>query len=113
MSTNGAFKYEVENSKDELGNKVTTIKCHGRLISETTPAINDLVRPMIPQGGRIVLDLTDLNYLDSSGLGTLVGLQVSAIRAGYCRLEFVNMAPNILKLMRMTNLASLFTSEQA
>jgi anti-anti-sigma factor len=110
MATDGAFHYEVENSTDELGNKVTTVKCHGRLISETTPQISNLVKPLIPQGGRIVLDLTDLNYLDSSGLGTLVGLQVSAIKAGYCRLEFVNMTPNVLKLMRMTNLANLFTS---
>jgi len=110
MGTDGAFHYETENSKDDLGNKVTTIKCHGRLISETASQITDLVKPLIPQGGRIVLDLTDLNYLDSSGLGMLVGLQVSAIKAGYCRIEFVNMAPNILKLMRMTNLANLFTS---
>ena len=29
MGTDGAFHYETENSKDDLGNKVTTIKCHG------------------------------------------------------------------------------------
>jgi len=107
----GPFQYEVAKSTDDIGNAVTTITCHGRLVSETSSAMRGLVSPLIPAGGRIVLDLSDLSYLDSSGLGTLVGLKVSAIKQGYCRLELVNVAPNILKLLRMTNLAQLLTSQ--
>jgi len=111
MATNGALQREVENSpNDERGNKVTTIKCHGRLISETSGEMKELVKPLIPQGGRIVIDLGDLNYLDSSGLGALVGLKASAIKQGMCMLELVNMTPRIMELLRITNLMSLFSS---
>jgi anti-anti-sigma factor len=105
-----SFDYEVENSTDDLGNKVSTIRCHGRLISETSSPIKETVRSLIPLGGRVVIDLTDVSYLDSSGLGTLVGLHVSAIKQGYCRLEYINMTPTVLKLMRMTGLAQMFSA---
>jgi anti-sigma B factor antagonist len=50
-----------------------------------------------------------LNYLDSSGLGALVGLKVSAVKQGYCMLEFVNMAPRIVELLRITNLTQILS----
>ena len=61
-------------------------------------------------GGRIVLDLTDVSYLDSSGLGTLVGLKVSVLREGYCILELVNLSPRVKELLRLSNLTNLFST---
>jgi anti-anti-sigma factor len=110
MVANG-FSCEVESApNDAQGNKVTTIKFHGRLISETANEMKDVVKPLIPQGGRIVLDLTDLNYLDSSGLGALLGLKVSAVKQGMCMLEFTNMTPRVMELLRISNLTQMFTS---
>ena len=51
-----------------------------------------------------------MSHLDSSGLGILVGLKASAIRQGFCILEFVNLTPRILELLRITNLTQLFSS---
>jgi anti-anti-sigma factor len=104
------FHYEVEKSGDESTGTITTIICHGRLVGETSGQIKELVKPLIPQGGCIVLDLTDLAYLDSSGLGTLVGLKVSAAKEGYCRLELVNLSPRVKELLRLSNLTQLFAS---
>lgn len=105
------FSYEVEKSPDDKhGNKVTTIKCHGKLISENTNQIKELVKPMIPLGGRIVIDLGELNYLDSSGLGALVGLKVTAVKQGLVILEFVNMTPRVMELLRISNLVQTFAS---
>jgi anti-anti-sigma factor len=70
----------------------------------------DLVKPLIPLGGRTVIDLGDLNYLDNSRLGTLVGLKASAIKQGFCRVELENMTPRVLELLRITNLMQLFSS---
>ena len=92
-----------------MGN-VTTVKCHGRLVSENTEEVRNLVMPLLAQGGRIVIDLSDLNYLNTSGLGTLVGLKVSSMNQGLCILQFVNMTPRILELMRRTGLAQLLSS---
>jgi anti-anti-sigma factor len=104
------FSYEIEKSVDERNNAVTTVKCHGRIVSDTAGELKDVVKPLIPQGGRIVLDLTDVEHLDSSGLGTLVGLKASALNAGYCRLELVNLSPRVADLLRITKLTQLFAS---
>jgi anti-sigma B factor antagonist len=67
-------------------------------------------KAQLPHGGRIVIDLSDVSYIDSSGLGALVGLKISAIKQGLVMLEFVNMAPRVLELMRITNIAQLLSS---
>jgi anti-anti-sigma factor len=48
--------------------------------------------------------------MDSSGLGTLVGLKVSALKEGYVKLELLNLSPRVKELLRLSNLASLFTT---
>jgi anti-sigma B factor antagonist len=104
-----SFHYEVEGSEDEKQWKVTTITCHGRLVSDNAEELKRLVRPLISEGGRIVIDFADLKYLDSLGLGTLVGLKVSAINKGLCKLEFVNLSPRVRELLSITNLTELFS----
>jgi anti-anti-sigma regulatory factor len=47
--------------------------------------------------------------VDSSGLGTLVGLKVSAVGAGYCTLECANLSPRVQELLRLTKLTHLFS----
>ena len=109
-TTPGAtFHYEIEETEDESKYITTSIKCHGRLVSENTGEIRALVAPLIVRGGRIVLDFADLEYLDSSGLGALVGLKVSAINRGLCVLELVNLTPRVKKLLSITNLLQLFS----
>jgi anti-anti-sigma factor len=104
------FHYEIQKSGDETAGPITTILCHGRVVSETAGQIKEAVKPLIPLGGHIVLDLTDVTYLDSSGLGTLVGLKVSALKEGYCKLELVNLSSRVKELLRLSNLTSLFAS---
>ena len=111
MTPASSFHCEVEKAKDDLeGNKVTLVKCHGRLVSETAGELKDVAKGLLPQGGRIIIDLGDVDYLDSSGLGALVGLKVSAIRQGLCILEFVNMTARVLELMRISNLVQMLST---
>ena len=109
-TTENAFHCEVDNSADEKGHKLVTVHCHGRLVNQTAGELRETVKPLIPQGGTIVIDLTDVNFMDSMGLGTLVGLKVSAINEGYCTLTLVNLTPRIQELLRLTHLTSLFSS---
>jgi anti-sigma B factor antagonist len=104
------FHCEVENSVDGEGVKVATVRCHGRLVNQTASQVRDTVKPLIPQGGVIVVDLSDVSFLDSLGLGTLVSLKVSAINEGYCTLKFLNLTPRIQELLRLTNLTQLLSS---
>jgi anti-anti-sigma factor len=99
------FGYEVELSGD-----TTLVKCHGDVVSETAGDLKQLIKPMIPKCRRIVLDLTDVNFVDSSGLGTLVGLKVYAGAAAYCSLEFINFSPHVKELLHTTRLSQLLGS---
>jgi anti-anti-sigma factor len=103
------FHCAVENSTED-GVKVTTVRCYGRLINQTAGEVKDIVKPLIPQGGKIVIDLADVTFLDSLGLGTLVGLKVSAINEGYCTLKLQNLSPRIQELVKLTSLTNLFAS---
>lgn len=111
MARDGSLRCELEKSKDkdENGNQVMTIKCHGDLVSNTAGEIKELVRPLIPLGGRIIIDLGDVKHLDSAGLGALVGLKASAIKQA-CRLDLANMTPGLLELLRITHLTQMFSS---
>jgi len=106
------FRYEaVKAPDDEFGNRVTRINCYGRLVSgPATGELKEAIKPLIAQGGRIIVDLGKVDYLDSSGLGTVVSLKVSAIKQGYCILEFAEMTPRVMELLRISNLAPILSS---
>ncbi len=90
-----------------LQDGTVVVRCSGRLVAGVTGVLRDRVRELIPHANAIVLDLTDLQHMDSSGLGAIVGLYVSARRAG-CDLRLVNFNKRIRELLGMTNLLSVF-----
>ena len=104
------FQYEIEMERDENDFEVTVVKCHGKLTSESRDVIRDVVHPMILRGGRIAIDFADVNYLDSAGLGAIVGLKVSAISRGLCVLMLRNFTPRVMELLKITNLTQLLSS---
>jgi anti-sigma B factor antagonist len=83
------------------------VKCTGRLTVENSGALKSHVRSMIPNEKRIVLDLSDLVSMDSSGLGTVVGLYVSA-RHAKCELQLVNLSRRVRELLGLSNLLGVF-----
>jgi anti-sigma B factor antagonist len=83
------------------------VKCAGRLTAENSAVLKSHVRSMIPHEKRIVLDLTDLVAMDSSGLGRVVGLYVSA-RHAKCELQLVNLSKKVRELLGLSNLLGVF-----
>ncbi|MGB7265666.1 MAG: STAS domain-containing protein [Terracidiphilus sp.] len=83
------------------------VHCHGRLVSGVCNVLITRVQPLIPECKRIILDLTDLAFVDSMGIGTLVRLYVSAKSGGSC-LELINLGKQIREILGITNLLSLF-----
>jgi anti-anti-sigma factor len=86
------------------------VECHGKLTLEHAAQLRNKIRTLIPDEKRIVLDLKEVPFMDSSGLGTLVTLYVSGRSRG-CKLELINVSAALRTLLGMTNLLSLF--EQA
>ena len=83
------------------------VHCHGRLVAGLCNILISQVQPLFPECKRVILDLTDLKFVDSMGLGTLVRLNVSARSAGSC-LELINLGKQIRELLGITNLLGLF-----
>jgi anti-sigma B factor antagonist len=95
-----AFRIE---SKDTTA----IVHCRGRLVAGLCGEFHSKIRPLFQDHTRVVLDLTELESVDSMGLGTLVRLNVSARSAGSC-LELVNLGKQVRQLLGLTNLLSLF-----
>jgi len=87
---------------------VVTVKCHGKLVMGVTDILYSKVSKQIPGAKRIVLDLGDLAYMDSMGLGTLARLYVSTKSAG-CNLELIHLGKRVRELLSLTNMLSVFT----
>jgi len=87
----------------------SVVECFGKLTSENVPLLKETMREAWGKKGRVVLDLKEVPMMDSSGLGAVVTLHVSARTRG-CRLEVVNASKQIMELFSMTNVLSLFES---
>ena len=85
----------------------TIVRCTGKMTSSTTAQLQSTVRGLIPETECIVLDLTDVSYMDSSGLGAIVGLYLSAKRQ-HCVLKLINLNQRLKELFRLTKLATVF-----
>ena len=82
------------------------VHCTGRIVSSTSRYLQDTVRPLIAENKRVALDLTNVSYLDSSGLGAIVGLWVNAKR-NHCDLKLIRLNDRVKELLRISNLGSL------
>jgi len=83
------------------------VECFGRLTSENVGLLKEEMREACGRKGRVVLDLKEVPMMDSSGLGAVVTLHVSARTRG-CKLEVINASKQIRELFSMTNVLGLF-----
>jgi anti-sigma B factor antagonist len=93
------------------GPEETFVRCNGRIVSSTAQDLRSKVRDLIPGTKRVVLDLTNVTYIDSSGLGALVGIFLTA-RRQECELKLINLSPRLKELFRLTRLAEIFEGHE-
>ncbi len=87
---------------------VTIIDCSGRLIfGDEAALLRETVKAMLPQTKHIVLNLKNVTYIDSGGLGTLVGLYSSAQSSG-CEVKLAQLTPRSTQLLQVTKLLTVF-----
>ena len=92
----------------EIKGSAAVVKCHGKLVSGVTDVLYNQVKELMSNHKCVILDLTDLAHIDSTGLGTLARLYVHSRSVG-CSFELVNLGPKVRQLLGMTNLLSVFT----
>jgi anti-sigma B factor antagonist len=96
------LSYEIERDGDSA-----IVKCHGRLVLGTAEEFYQDVKHLLPQIKLATIDLADLTYVDSMGLGALVRLYASSRQVG-CELKLLHLGKQLRNLLKMTNLLSVF-----
>lgn len=84
----------------------TTLICRGRITVETSGLFKAEVKRLSSQQKQVLADLSGVNFVDSSGLGTVLATYTSAKAAG-CELKLVNVHPQVRDLLNITRLAGV------
>ena len=110
MAANPVFRAPELKLETEKKNSETTVRATGRIILETSATLEKTLRDLIAEGKRIVLDLTNVDYVDSAGLGALVSLHMHARRTK-CHLEIANPKERIRDLFNRSGLGPVFKND--
>jgi anti-sigma B factor antagonist len=95
----------------EARGKVMLVHMRGKLtLGAGTHAFREMVQELLTSGPRrILLDMADVSYIDSSGLGALASTYVKITNAGG-QMKLVNLTRRAHDLLRLTTLCTIFES---
>jgi anti-sigma B factor antagonist len=102
MSPNPVPASELKLTTDKTPTE-TIVHCTGKITSNSIQSLKATVKPLFSESKTIVLDLTNVSYLDSSGLGAIVGLYVSA-KVATNQLKLINLNERLKELFSITRL---------
>jgi len=88
---------------------VAVLDLSGRItLGEGSVQIRDAIRELLGKGRKsILLDLGEVNYIDSSGLGELVSAYTSARNQG-AALKLLKLTKKVHDLLQLTKLYTVF-----
>jgi anti-sigma B factor antagonist len=92
----------------EVGD-VTIIDLSGRItLGEETNTVRKAIRELVAKGTKkLVLNLADVSYIDSSGVGELVS-SYTAVRNAGGELKLLNLTKKVHDLLQVTKLYTIF-----
>jgi len=77
-------------------------------LGEETGALRDKVKALVDAGHtRVIMDLAEVNYIDSAGLATLVQLFTSARKQGG-DVKLLHLTKRVRDLLQITRLSTVF-----
>lgn len=84
------------------------VDCSGRLVfGEESASLRDLVKKLLAQSPKIVINMREVNHIDSGGLGTLVSLYTTAANAGGA-VKLASLSQRVGDLLQITKLLTIF-----
>jgi len=87
---------------------ISLVDVSGRLTSFETAALRDSISRLLKQGHKnIILNLTDLQYLDSSGIGELARVYVSVVKQSG-QMKVIGLSSKIEEVLKITHLYQVF-----
>jgi len=96
---------------------VRVLRCRGRIIyGPEADALRERVNALLQETPRLVFHLAGVRDMDSGGIGRVVGMVVSARRAGG-DIKFCSLSPKVHHVLKITGLLKVFevfaTEEEA
>ncbi|MBV8832806.1 MAG: STAS domain-containing protein [Acidobacteriaceae bacterium] len=93
-----------------VGN-VAIVDLNGKItLGENTGILRDELRSLLAQGNKqIILNMADVSYVDSAGLGELVGAYTTATNQGGS-VKLLNLQGKMRDLMQITKLHTIFST---
>jgi anti-sigma B factor antagonist len=87
---------------------VLVVDCIGRIVfGEEAALLRETVKKSVTENNRIVLNLGEVSYIDSGGLGTLVALRTTAQNAGGT-IKLASLTKRVDDLLQVTKLLTVF-----
>jgi anti-sigma B factor antagonist len=88
---------------------IIILDCSGKItLGEGTMTVRNTVRDILKNNGKkIILNLADVNYIDSSGIGELVSSYTTVTNSGG-QLKLLNLTKKIQELLAITKLLTVF-----
>ena len=85
---------------------IPTLICKGRINLDSAGVFRTEVKALSPEHKTVLADLSAVDAVDSSGLGSILGTYVSAKNDG-CNLILVNINPRVKDLLNITKLTTV------
>ena len=88
---------------------VTVLDLSGRItLGEGSVQLREAIRDLISKGSKtILLNMGDVNYIDSSGLGELVSAYTTAKNQG-AQVKLLNLTKKVKDVLQLTKLYTVF-----
>jgi anti-sigma B factor antagonist len=88
---------------------VRILDCSGKItLGEGTMTVRNTVRDILKNNGKkIILNLAEVNYIDSSGIGELVSTY-STVTSNGGQFKLLNLTKKIQELLAITKLLTVF-----
>jgi anti-sigma B factor antagonist len=109
----GALKQRHSNVGTKMTDRevddISVVTLYGRIVfGEGSNVLREKVKSLIAEGKKkIVLDMENIDYIDSSGLGTLVAAHLSAHTQG-AAMRLCNLGSKFSEVLRLTKLTAVF-----
>ncbi len=99
----------MEFSTESLGDDTVVVRGDGRLNMVSDPPMREVVTRAIEAGRpRVVVDLSRVQFMDSSGLGALISCLKSAREAGG-DLRIVSPSAQVSMVLKLSNVDTILT----
>lgn len=83
------------------------VECEGVLDAHSAEIVKRDTLPLIDGESDVVIDLSNVEFIDSIGLGVLVNLYKAARLKG-CNANFIGVAPNVRRVLEIIRLDQIF-----